>query len=1195
MRRGGLRLIHRRLDSDRESPDPDETHTLGLAERKGLIGSTIRDRKDGSSGYRFQRPRQLALSALGAWLDLDFSFENAVQGAVPYTRWVHRTTSGRDQYVKVVKNGYLFPIGLPALYIQETERRVRETAEGMPVAMLEKRYYVELRERVVDFEIDTTQGDVRPTSPEADRIRARRQLGLTRIDLGRSPLRTPALDTEAVDRIGATGSGDQIQARWLRINGRDFVFPADVLDAEKKPAATGIKAIWVSEAQSNLGEVEGEWKKAPPGVRRWSFGGQELALVPTKAATKRAFQGKGGRHRDSRVDAPPTTRLPVWELEVDSKLINNDGPFKGKFDVVTDVASVRIAALDRVVASGASVGVHAAELTERTITNLGGVDKRLTGLREALRQYRLLLAQYEGEISKLEGAPKTTVEALLRDSGAWLEQLAHDWHSELRTGTLHAFGSLIRASVNPTLHPTTGILKAATDLHNLLNPLPEVQRRLVTQLAPISNPIEEVQRELREVLADAPTVKLFEDAAKDLAGAVARVKELLEGAVASVKRVRDDVVAKIAQLSGKVNALVAAGPGLVLEDDPRQQLEDAKAALDLLYSNAIADVGQLVLRAETLRDKVTTLEQSLAAPYKFAIEDAAQEAEQRLHEAAAEAGQIATGVLDESIERTEAWRASITEAIKRSISRFVLKQLPTQSDAATATALLRMKELVDSVRELDDLSGAVLEQGRRQARAVLGDASSPTLLHHFAGYLEQGFAKGKNDAEVWGEFVRRNAQQKWEAWGLPVPFDRERGGGIALPDLRVVGLSRLIGPLSDCENDLRRVFGDPTSGKLPSFDPAKFFDDMVLFGAVSLKDLIGTVPLLTNLDRVPGLTITPLEPPPSVRIAFAWQTPLKDGRGLFEPKKDSNLTLKVALEQRPAASHTRAEVSLTSFTLKFLGLVNIDFDEVTVVSDSTEGFRVVPKLGPVNLDGPLAFFQSLASGLKGLGGLVPHLAISGSAVNAGFELSLPSIPGPLTIANIAVSTSVTLSLQGDPLRVRVAFASRKQPFTVAVALLGGRGFIAIELEAKGRLVSRVEIMLEFGGIFRFDVFVARGEIHAVGGIYADFSGAAATLAAYLRIGGHVEVLGLLSISLEAVLSLSYIKPAEGQPRLSGSVGVTVDIEFFFFSVKASFEVRKDLPEPKNISPAVRKKRLAARSRNKATPMAEYLSAFASFS
>ena len=81
--------------------------------------------------------------------------------------------------------------------------------------------------------------------------------------------------------------------------------------------------------------------------------------------------------------------------------------------------------------------------------------------------------------------------------------------------------------------------------------------------------------------------------------------------------------------------------------------------------------------------------------------------------------------------------------------------------------------------------------------------------------------------------------------------------------------------------------------------------------------------------------------------------------------------------------------------------------------------------------------------------------------------------------------------------------------------------------------------------------VASGSISIFAGITASYDATGGfTLTAFVRMHGHLQVLGLISISLDLTLALTY----DGC-KLSGSVELKVEVEILFFSktVKIRFE------------------------------------------
>jgi hypothetical protein len=97
--------------------------------------------------------QRLYLSALGAWLDLHAEWSAAEIG--PYAKqgnpsvlaWDHVAPIGRDQYVRVVYPGYLFPFGHVCALVKVTERKVLDENEP-PQARLYQRKFLVIAEPV---------------------------------------------------------------------------------------------------------------------------------------------------------------------------------------------------------------------------------------------------------------------------------------------------------------------------------------------------------------------------------------------------------------------------------------------------------------------------------------------------------------------------------------------------------------------------------------------------------------------------------------------------------------------------------------------------------------------------------------------------------------------------------------------------------------------------------------------------------------------------------------------------------------------------------------------------------------------------------------------------------------------------------------------------------------------------------------
>src|SRR6202012_1379338 len=203
------------------------------------------------------------------------------------------------------------------------------------------------------------------------------------------------------------------------------------------------------------------------------------------------------------------------------------------------------------------------------------------------------------------------------------------------------------------------------------------------------------------------------------------------------------------------------------------------------------------------------------------------------------------------------------------------------------------------------------------------------------------------------------------------------------------------------------------------------------------------------------------------------------------------------------------------------------------------------KHNPIGFDGPLQFVQTLANILPpGLfGGNGPSIQATSTELKGSYTLGLPPLTcGVFSLQHIAIMAGLDLPyLDGQPV-VEFAFASRSKPFLLTVEIFGGGGFVHLIVGASG--VQMVEGSLEFGGNFAFDIGVASGGVHAMAGIYFQLKGTRAHLTGFIDIGGEVSVLGIVSISLDLNLSLSWQHSDQGNV-IQGRAPLTVSVHVLF--------------------------------------------------
>ena len=70
-------------------------------------------------------------------------------------------------------------------------------------------------------------------------------------------------------------------------------------------------------------------------------------------------------------------------------------------------------------------------------------------------------------------------------------------------------------------------------------------------------------------------------------------------------------------------------------------------------------------------------------------------------------------------------------------------------------------------------------------------------------------------------------------------------------------------------------------------------------------------------------------------------------------------------------------------------------------------------------------------------------------------------------------------------------------------------------------MQKLEAAFEFGAAIAIDFGVASGGVHVMAGIYFKMEPGKASLTGYFRLGGYVDVLGLISASIELYMDLTY--------------------------------------------------------------------------
>jgi hypothetical protein len=212
------------------------------------------------------------LSTLGATLEVQGDWDPPAlsrREKISLTQWRHEAFIGRDQFVRVVRVGYLVPFGHRATLVKVTERKFYHDDGGANpgfVAYLFQRYFLVVKE------FERSYGH-RAMPFRTIRLRTRQTPNLAQPDAHKLIAGTP-------------GS----QAFWPHVvrppdpNDRPFLFDVVATDWEGRsvPFSTPLAFVDESTNAGKPGAVVTGYNGGPNTLRNPSLGGQQVAFAPFK-------------------------------------------------------------------------------------------------------------------------------------------------------------------------------------------------------------------------------------------------------------------------------------------------------------------------------------------------------------------------------------------------------------------------------------------------------------------------------------------------------------------------------------------------------------------------------------------------------------------------------------------------------------------------------------------------------------------------------------------------------------------------------------------------------------------------------------------------------------------------------------------------------------------------------------------------
>ncbi|MEL6680236.1 MAG: hypothetical protein AAFQ51_16150, partial [Pseudomonadota bacterium] len=220
------------------------------------------------------RARRMQLSAWGGTLEADGNWPIRPAG-VGVSAWQHDASYGRDERVKIVTEGFLYPWGHRASLVSLTTRGVEDWNPNGCAAVLRKIQFIIVRE-------------VERTFPGTGQAHQGRKLPFQRLNC--LTRRTPNLreNTAAISRAGTLNGATQ--AFWpIRMDsGTPNLFEFEAIDLGGARSVFAAPAIFVHEpfldmANPPMHQVHASWSGAGTSINprsRIAYGGQTVRMAP---------------------------------------------------------------------------------------------------------------------------------------------------------------------------------------------------------------------------------------------------------------------------------------------------------------------------------------------------------------------------------------------------------------------------------------------------------------------------------------------------------------------------------------------------------------------------------------------------------------------------------------------------------------------------------------------------------------------------------------------------------------------------------------------------------------------------------------------------------------------------------------------------------------------------------------------------
>jgi hypothetical protein len=306
--------------------------------------------------------------------------------------------------------------------------------------------------------------------------------------------------------------------------------------------------------------------------------------------------------------------------------------------------------------------------------------------------------------------------------------------------------------------------------------------------------------------------------------------------------------------------------------------------------------------------------------------------------------------------------------------------------------------------------------------------------------------------------------------------------------------------------------------------PKKLLDKK-LFGAIDLANLvdISIFPTLMETDD---------------KVHYHWENRISPSPQDVVKIMSGQIVLDVTISLIPTDfGHSSFFLSIHNANVTVFDFFNLNGLNVTYHSETGQGNSISVKVDSIGFEGNdcLQFINDLASKLAFGDDSGFSLTPTSNKLQFKYSLKLPNASfGAFSIANMRLKTWVGLPFEDGPtIDYGFSFGEQTNPFLVSVCLLSGGGYIICDNQ-------KLTLGIEAGLAAFVDLGIASGAAYIMAGVF--YSGT--ELGGYIRCGGSLDVLGLITVSVVLFAELTY---DVAENTLTASACVIVSIHLFVFT------------------------------------------------